>query len=415
MCILCEPQVCMNHCATCNSMIHVLCSACHNCHECCTCQECQACQEKHLPDNLCPTCSACDDCCECHSCNNCDRPHKPEDICDNCDYCAECCACISCDHCGARFDGSDICRFCSCCERHCECSVCAGCDNAVDCLCDDCNYCTDSCCECWYCESCNESHSRYTERCRDCDACTYGCTCSIASYHTKVTHTLKALGKADAKLRLGIEIEVECKRGEPQDSAQEWLQAAPDFVICKRDGSLDRGFEIVSCPASLAVHQERWPQYLSNPALRHGLVSWKTTTCGLHVHVSKAALSQLDIGKILVFINSPLTRRKITALAGRESAQWAKFAQKTVGDVKRNHADRYQAINTQNPDTIEFRIFKGTLDSQHVLADLEFCHAVCFWAKQASVRDLESWDSFWRFVEAQRKQYSHLYDYMSNR
>ena len=38
--------------------------------------------------------------------------------------------------------------------------------------------------------------------------------------------------------------------------------------------------------------------------------------------------------------------------------------------------ERYMAINLQNTETIEIRIFKGSLKYERVLSGIEFCHAL---------------------------------------
>jgi hypothetical protein len=221
-------------------------------------------------------------------------------------------------------------------------------------------------------------------------------------------------------LFLGTENEMEVKSGYSADSiANDWKEAMPDFFICKHDGSLNNGFEVVTCPASLEIHKERWPILLGDKSLTQHVTAWDTTTCGLHINASRKPLSPLTCGKILVFVNSPLTRSRIVALAGRENylshgTCYAELSPKKITDGRTINRKRYEAVNLQNPDRVEFRLFKGTLNLRHVLADLEFIDALCRWAMNASIQDRESWASLWAFVMARKKYYPNLIAYMDS-
>ncbi|WP_036694815.1 amidoligase family protein, partial [Pelistega indica] len=50
--------------------------------------------------------------------------------------------------------------------------------------------------------------------------------------------------------------------------------------------------------------------------------------------------------------------------------------------------DRYKALNFENADTIEFRLFRGTTKFSTVMATLEFVNALYFYAKQSSWQQL---------------------------
>jgi Putative amidoligase enzyme. len=233
-------------------------------------------------------------------------------------------------------------------------------------------------------------------------------------------------GKPEGGLYLGVELEVEVKGGAAGDKAEQWRKSAEDFLICKHDSSLSNGFEIVTAPADLPTHREAWTRLLSDAKLTHGLTSWDTSTCGMHVHVSREPLSALTLGKMLVFVNHADTHAHIVEIAGRDSTHWAAYKGKKVTDsvtrdsrnkfVKNFGTQRYDALNLRNEATIEFRIFKGTLKLQHVLANIEFCDAVVRFCMQCSIADCASWTAFWAFVTADtnHKRYSNLIAYLED-
>ena len=59
------------------------------------------------------------------------------------------------------------------------------------------------------------------------------------------------------------------------------------FALCKHDGSLENGFEIVTAPATLSVHKDRWAKFCEKN-YADSLSSWNTATCGMHVHVGQS-------------------------------------------------------------------------------------------------------------------------------
>ena len=258
------------------------------------------------------------------------------------------------------------------------------------------------------------SHREFP-RCSYCRRCAAQCTCNILPYNANPLDYLMFKGKPEDGLYLGVELEVEVRDGlSPLRKGLKIRNIDKEFMVLKADGTLKNGFEVVTAPASLDIHKDMWPKILS-VGIKRNVTSWKTETCGLHVHVSRKPITPLTLGKILVFVNSHKTRQEIVALAGRENhfhpgrnKCYAFMQEKKVTELP---PDRYQAVNTTNANTIEFRIFKGTLDVKHVLANVEFVDAVVRWCMNTSIREVESWKSFWSYVMSYKKRYAELITY----
>lgn len=208
----------------------------------------------------------------------------------------------------------------------------------------------------------------------------------------------------------GLELELEADdRVYAMDRIRDEL--GDDYCIFKYDGSLaeEEGFELVSAPAPLAVHQQR----LANFPHISGLTSYNNENCGIHVHISRAILSPLQIGKMLVFTNSPANREFIEAVAQRNSERWAKISPKKWGEYSN---ERYEAINTTRSDTIELRIFRGNTRRNRILKCLEFADAlVSFCApSNASCAELRT-DRFVAHVAAQSKRWPNLSEFLRER
>jgi hypothetical protein len=185
---------------------------------------------------------------------------------------------------------------------------------------------------------------------------------------------------------MGVELEVEGYSRDPEEAARAIHQSVNGgmfgrHVFFERDGSLSSGFEMITHPQSLPAHRELFT-FLRDPALVRGLRSHRTTTCGLHVHVSRSGLSNLTIARAVTFVNDPGNDAFITAIARRYSTSFCKVVEK---DVETAHlsADRYEAINLTGRDTIEFRIFRGSLKYEAVISAIEFSHAILEYCARA--------------------------------
>ena len=202
----------------------------------------------------------------------------------------------------------------------------------------------------------------------------------------------------------GIELECETRDSEPpQRHALRAIRAlgGKSYACAKRDGSLSsHGYEIVTAPADLPTHRERWTAYLGTPDL--GIASWHTSTCGMHVHVSRRPLTTLQIGKIVEFVESSHNERFMRRLAGRGGSTYCRRADRKVKDA-RDSGDRYHSVNLTGNETIEFRMFRGTLNLQGFLKNLEFCAALVAFAGECSLRELQH-ERFAAWVAGQRDE-----------
>ena len=224
-------------------------------------------------------------------------------------------------------------------------------------------------------------------------------------------------GKTETGLYFGFELEVEnhLSRCQNKDAAEQ----APDFCYCKRDGSLHNGFEIVSHPVTFQWLKENskaissYLKYLSE----NGFRSFKTSTCGMHVHVSKRPIGSLVLYKILrLFYDAPDFILKVSQREEPQFRQWCGLSDGEslvlkAKDKKQNVA-RYAAINLSNSNTIEFRIFRGTLSFNSFMKNMDFVDAVIQYAGVASVQSVCPYD-FISYVQKNRALYKNLNRFLS--
>jgi len=229
----------------------------------------------------------------------------------------------------------------------------------------------------------------------------------------------------------GVELELVCKKiqqeieksnnfsekfqEEIDELAEETYPAFSSDCIFKKDGSLDAAsWEIVTKPLSLSGQKEFWTPQIFKYLISKGLISYNTKCCGMHVHVSRKSLSLLQIAKLVKFIYNKENYKFIKKIAQREEKGYAEFSSnKSFSYVKDKNASKYSAINLCNENTIEFRLFKGTLNHNAFHKNLEFCDALIdFCAPSVSgVKESKEWWSFTEYLSINRKRYTFLWDF----
>lgn len=224
--------------------------------------------------------------------------------------------------------------------------------------------------------------------------------------------------ECDKSRAYGVELEVESmgdrsmgdrSTGDRDNDAERVQSIMGDFVYLKHDGSLHDGFEIVSHPATLAYHREKWQEFFTKRP--RSLRSASTSTCGLHIHARRKGMTSLQIAKIVCFVNSPSNCDLVTKIARRDGNSYCKKYDKKLSSAHRDpDRTRYQAVNLEPYNTIEFRLFKGTLSYVQFTQALEFVDAIIEYCAPASRSIAESLrgDSFNAYVTKNKKQWPAL-------
>lgn len=257
-----------------------------------------------------------------------------------------------------------------------------------------------------YCEACYEDYSYYCEACevtysgdyhaREC----HSMPRRIRNYSYKPDPVFQSIVEVDGDLSdyqklaatpfMGFELEIECMN----DNINEALDIVEsDFgtkAYCKEDGSLEYGFEIVTHPMTLEAHKRLIGWSFCRELTAIGCRSWNTSTCGLHVHISRSAFrsnTHLAMFQHLIINNDV----EMSRLAGRSSDRWAAFhgVRKDIQKRIKGQAypQRYEAVNTTNEDTIEIRMFRGSLKAERILMALELVDAAFHYTKHMGTHD----------------------------
>jgi hypothetical protein len=221
-------------------------------------------------------------------------------------------------------------------------------------------------------------------------------------------------GDFQKNLLLGIELEVD-QGGKDNRKAKKLLEIINSnehekYVYVKHDGSLNDGFEIVSQPATLDVHLNEIPWRKAFKYLKEqGYESDNTNTCGLHVHINRLFLGKTyrsivnTEARLLFFFETFWTQIvKFSRRKQHEISKWCERYGTTDYDqaIRWNNESRYYALNFQNRATIEFRIFKGTLDYEIFKATIMLVHYIVLYCKKFGKKTIRQrgWSGFTEFI-----------------
>jgi len=297
-----------------------------------------------------------------------------------------------------EFDGSYLCETC----LHTETTRCQRCgeriwtdDNTGDRDTPLCQRCYDR----YYttCEDCGRvihHDDAYYENDDDYEPRCYSCHCRLAGqgvihdYYYKPDPEFFGQGSR----YFGVELEID-GAGESRLNASKILSIAnaeQEHIYCKHDGSLNDGFEIVTHPMTLDYHLNHmpWADILSK-AKELGYKSHQAETCGLHFHVSRSAFGKTEeeqdavIARILYFFEKHWEELlKFSRRTHCQLQQWAnryglKEQPKDILDHAKGDQERYTCVNLTNYHTIEFRMFRGTLKLNTLIATLQLIDRIC--------------------------------------
>jgi hypothetical protein len=203
----------------------------------------------------------------------------------------------------------------------------------------------------------------------------------VKSYHASVDWTPYRLERERPDARyIGLELEVETG-GNTALVHGSGIEEFPFIAHVTHDSSLTNGYEYISHPMTHGYFQKYYNEFLGFCRAQK-FKSHETTTCGLHVHVNRVAMSSQDIHKMIVLAH--LLENDLRKFSRRKVHAWNRYTKATIpGDandvlrVLRGYTgsvdDKYRAVNITKRSTIEFRMFRGSLVWSTVQASVELC------------------------------------------
>lgn len=219
--------------------------------------------------------------------------------------------------------------------------------------------------------------------------------------------------EADKGKLIYLGFELECGDGDSdrRNRCAELIDNTTSLCYLKGDGSIpDYGFEMVTHPLTYLYHKDcaGWDDILK--IIRgHGLKSHDaSSSCGLHVHVNRNSLN--DHRWLIVDWFVHRFQSKWETIARRSDEHWCAFKRKdsfaSLKDVYGKGYERHSAINFKNRNTVEFRLFRGTLRYETLIGTLALVDGLIRWARIVKVHDLLTrgiWESYIKFLKSDER------------
>lgn len=324
-------------------------------------------------------------------CSDCGEEYESRDDFDGDGRCPDCST--TCDRCGGSCSSVDSYGHCPNC--HYECRACgADADTRSDLdayrCCESCSISCNSCGE--HCESVDDDGN-----CESCESSRADDPYTIHEYDfSPGSWNYHKTGRETSKFLFGYELEAEFPRDKGKDSEVEWANVDTEKWFWKHDGSISYGAECVSHPASYEyITSNDHFGWCERAWKTRGWKAWDTNTCGGHIHVSRNALSKLDIFKLLyLFSQNPkwvykISRRKDRAKMDDYAAVQEDDKRTIIYKMNNcSECERYTAINISNRKTIEFRLFRGTLSKAGIIGNIALTYMLCSYVKETAISDL---------------------------
>lgn len=230
----------------------------------------------------------------------------------------------------------------------------------------------------------------------------------------------------DTENHMGVELEVDTEDGTEWENAYDLvtlLSRVSDMHICKEDGSLrEGGVEIVTYPCTLDYHLEKFPwEDIVRVCRNEGYLSDQAGTCGLHVHVDRSYFHNDEQATVRIMYLFSKFKEQFVNFARRTSYQltdWAYIYDNINLDEESETysniiASRYRAINACNYETLEFRLWKGSLNLETLYATLEMTQILCDIVNDLTTEEIKALT--WEDICNEGKEYEDLNNYLKRR
>jgi len=366
-------------------------------------------------------------------CTECKEVYTTDEMCKECykDVHADCAICGNTRLIGEMYDvdGDYCCEdctfYCESCERSCigeqhstgSITICDSCRNEFYCTCSGCGnllHYDDANSDDYgdnYCEYCWEEDN-YEDLSDDPNIHDALYKPSVFQFHRAVCEVIGAF-------YLGVELEVDGGYGAANLAGD--LKAIPnadDMFYLMEDSSLSsRGLEIATMPCTLSFHREKYPwEPIIRQCLNHDYKSHNTSTCGMHIHASKDRMTTEDKTKLAWFVYQQQANLEI--LARRKNNRYCRFKNLVDGptDSLGCSPNKYEALNWGGSQTVEFRLWRGSLRLETILGTLDVTDAILHFVREMEPEQLmdvdKTWATFLDFMDIKNDIYPYGVQYL---
>lgn len=189
------------------------------------------------------------------------------------------------------------------------------------------------------------------------------------------------------------------------------------------DNGVKQGIEIVGHPMTykwMKANPDIWNNVLK--LRKKGLRSYKTKTCGIHIHLSKKAFDEHHLYKFMKMIYGfPSFTRLISQRNDNNLRRWATINGDCTKNLKQkakdkcNNGMRNIAVNLDGSyNTVEIRLFRGTLNEMAFWKNIEYIQALLEFTANAKVKEL-SIKNYLSYIYVKKHEFCNLYNWLKKK
>ena len=163
--------------------------------------------------------------------------------------------------------------------------------------------------------------------------------------------------------------ERETARNKENEHVIEW--ACNNELLAKHDGSVD--IELVTPPLLIDDAKNAINKTLNFIENNSHFIAWDEGRCGMHIHINKRGIKSLK--KLYEFFCDYKNIFKL--LSGRKMFQYCSFNDNALYNNYKYRRGRYTALNFINEHTVEFRLWRGSLNKERCNMYLLISYLLC--------------------------------------
>lgn len=277
------------------------------------------------------------------------------------------------------------------------------------------------------CEMCGREHFAYSLHysvddkfvCNDCDPIDYDVIKGYQHNHHLTSLYVRGESNEDMKKMIGIELEIGGADEQDYALAAYCINQMDGKLICKEDSSIScYGFEMVTYPTTYNYFKKTMPAWenILKKCDDRGFSSGARVNTGMHIHINRPWFgSEENIDRMLYLFEG--FWENILKFSGRNRDRASEWASRYVNPIsgkckkadvkeKSEHGGRYRAVNLCNSNTVEIRIFNGTLDKDQFFANVELIKRLMDIITTYSEKDF--YDLTWNKIVNGDDNYSYL-------
>ena len=212
---------------------------------------------------------------------------------------------------------------------------------------------------------------------------------------------LPPINKGEKPYYIGVELEMEKEYSSQKDieediidvlNSEKSIEYYSNLIDWKEDGSLRDGVEMVTAPISLEIFKKEVVPII-NEMKKKGYTSEKGGRCGNHIHISRNTFSEeAQARMILIYARFESVIKILSRRNGK--TEYCADVLNTVSAISLDNASevvknqktkrKSTAINFNNTNTIEFRTFRGTMNTDVLIANIQLVQLIA----DLALRDL---------------------------